>query len=613
MKTRQKNNLENFTSDSVLPLILSATLALTQATVASGQSYRVLRHFNGNDGWNPRGDLVRAGTRLYGTTAAGGSYSHGVVFSVNTDGSGFTVLKSFNGGDGDAPVVGLFLSENPLYGTTDTGGSNDRGTVFRLNTDGSAFTVLHSFNLYDGFSVWAGVVRGGSTLYGTTFGGGPSNGGVLFQVNTDGSGFQVLKTFIASEGAGPRGTLVLSGSTLYGSAAGGGASWPSASYGVIFKVNTDGSDYTVLKNFAGSDGSDPEASLVLGGSTLYGTTIGGGSLGRGVVFKVNTDGSGFAVLKNFADSDGMYPRTSLVLGGNTLYGTTGYGGSSDLGVVFSLNIDGSGFTVLKSFTGSDGSAPFAGLLLSGNTLYGTTVGGGTYNAGVVFSLTCLSIVTPPLTHTAEVGTTAELRVEAVSPTPSIGYQWFFCGTNALPGATNALLQLPNVQPLQAGPYTVVVTNLGFAITSAPAMLGVIPPVERKVVPALSLTGDAGNVLHVEYSDSLATPNWFALSDVTLSDRPQFCFDISPELPQERFYRAWVTTGPQPALGANMANEITLTGTVGSSVRVDYINAIGPIDAWVTLDTVLLTNSSHTYFDVTAFHQPTRLYRIIPLP
>jgi hypothetical protein len=63
----------------------------------------------------------------------------------------------------------------------------------------------------------------------------------------------------------------------------------------------------------------------------------------------------------------------------------------------------------------------------------------------------------------------------------------------------------------------------------------------------------------------------------------------------------------------MATEIPLAGAIGSSVRVDYINAIGPTDAWVTLGTVLLTNTTQLYFDVTAFQQPTRLYRLEALP
>jgi hypothetical protein len=49
------------------------------------------------------------------------------------------------------------------------------------------------------------------------------------------------------------------------------------------------------------------------------------------------------------------------------------------------------------------------------------------------------------------------------------------------------------------------------------------------------------------------------------------------------------------------------------VRVDYINAIGPTDARVTLDTVLLTSTPQLDFDVTTFRQPTRLYGLIVVP
>jgi hypothetical protein len=34
---------------------------------------------------------------------------------------------------------------------------------------------------------------------------------------------------------------------------------------------------------------------------------------------------------------------------------------------------------------------------------------------------------------------------------------------------------------------------------------------------------------------------------------------------------------------------------------------------VTLNTVLLTNTTQLYFDVTAFQQPTRLYRLVTVP
>jgi hypothetical protein len=63
----------------------------------------------------------------------------------------------------------------------------------------------------------------------------------------------------------------------------------------------------------------------------------------------------------------------------------------------------------------------------------------------------------------------------------------------------------------------------------------------------------------------------------------------------------------------MIPAITLTGTIGGSVRLDYINRFGPTDAWVSLDTVTLTNTSQLYFDVSAPGQLPRLYRLVPSP
>jgi uncharacterized repeat protein (TIGR03803 family) len=131
----------------------------------------------------------------------------------------------------------------------------------------------------------------------------------------------------------------------------------------------------IVHDFAGEEGRWP-GNLLLSGPTLYGTTGSGGSSNCGTVFKLETDGSGFTVLKEFAGSDGAGPGPGgLVVSGTTLYGTTGSGGSSNCGTVFKLETDGTGFAVLKQFAGSDGADP-SGLLLSGTTLYGTTHNGG---------------------------------------------------------------------------------------------------------------------------------------------------------------------------------------------------------------------------------------------
>ncbi len=45
--------------------------------------------------------------------------------------------------------------------------------------------------------------------------------------------------------------------------------------------------------------------------------------------------------------------------------------------------------------------------------------------------------------------------------------------------------------------------------------------------------------------------------------------------------------------------LTLTGAIGDRIRVDAINQVGPVDAWFTLDTVTLTNTTQLYFDTAA--------------
>jgi len=54
------------------------------------------------------------------------------------------------------------------------------------------------------------------------------------------------------------------------------------------------------------------------------------------VFALNTDGTGFTTLHDFGGSDGDYPW-AVILSGNTLYGTAASGGSSGNGTVFSLS------------------------------------------------------------------------------------------------------------------------------------------------------------------------------------------------------------------------------------------------------------------------------------
>ncbi len=133
--------------------------------------------------------------------------------------------------------------------------------------------------------------------------------------------------------------------------------------GTIFKMQTDGSGFAMLHAFAdgGSDGQQPAYSrLALSGNTLYGMTeYGGGNsdLGKGTIFKINVNGSGYTVLHTFigGTNDGADPHGGLTVVGDTLYRTTKAGGTSDYGTLFKIGTDGSGFSIQHSFGANNGT------------------------------------------------------------------------------------------------------------------------------------------------------------------------------------------------------------------------------------------------------------------
>jgi len=247
--------------------------------------------------------VTLSGPKLYGMTYLGGAVGGGALFNMNTDGTDFRLLHSFTGGasNGKQPLGALTLSGSKLYGMTLYGGSSDKGTLFSINTDGTGFSLLHAF------------------------------------------------TGTASDGAIPYGSLTLSGSKIYGMTSAGGA----ADTGTLFSMNINGAGFTVLHSFAGtSDGSNPQGSLTLVGSVLYGMTSGGGSSNKGAIFSIGNDGSGFQLLESFggAPVDGAFPMWGeFTVSGDesTLYGMTFNGGTADQGVVFSRAVpEPSGFALV---------------------------------------------------------------------------------------------------------------------------------------------------------------------------------------------------------------------------------------------------------------------------
>ena len=309
---------------------------------------------------------------------ANANYTNLHVFSNTTD-------------NGQNPEGSLILSgdNSSFYGMTYSGGENGFGVIFKMKTDDNDYTNLHNFSndSNNGENPHGSLTLSGSSLYGMTYSGGENNNGVIFKMNTDGSGYTNLHVFAGDDdGKYPNGNLTLSGGVLYGMTLSGGEN----NLGVIFKMNTDGSDFTNFHDFAGNpnDGSEPYGSLILSGGMLYGMTSSGGTNNTGVVFEINTDGSDYTNLHNFAGgSDGKYPRGSLTLSGGVLYGMTRYGGDNEKGVIFKMNINGSGYEILHNFNGAadNGGSPWGSLIISGESLAGMTMFGGN-NRGVIFRI-----------------------------------------------------------------------------------------------------------------------------------------------------------------------------------------------------------------------------------
>ncbi len=59
--------------------------------------------------------------------------------------------------------------------------------------------------------------------------------------------------------------------------------------------------------------------------------------------------------------------------------------------------------------------------------------------------------------------------------------------------------------------------------------------------------------------------------------------------------------------------VKLTGAVGSTWQIEYVNELGAASNWPVLATVTLTNSPQIYYDTSARGHPHRFYRLVPLP
>ncbi len=117
--------------------------------ITAGGTFTVLRHLSSStDGRYPEGSLTQAPDgAFYGVNSAGGSNGGGTIFRITAGGS-FSVLRHlFKGNDGANPRGNLVRgSDGAFYGMTSTGGTKGEGTIFRI-TGAGTFTVLRHLDL----------------------------------------------------------------------------------------------------------------------------------------------------------------------------------------------------------------------------------------------------------------------------------------------------------------------------------------------------------------------------------------------------------------------------------------------------------------------------------
>lgn len=390
-------------------LILTCLAPVTGASATN--SLTVIHNFSGSDGLFPGASLIRdkAGN-LYGTTIDGGT-GMGTVFELRPNKSGGwneSVLYSFagpNNNDGAYPTAQVtFDAHGNLFGTTAQGGvgSCNCGTVFELSPNGKhgwTETVIHSFQGFPDLNTPSGGVTfdAAGNFYGSSFSGGGFNyGGIYEFTNSSGWQEQIIHSFHdGTDGRQPQGTLVLHGQALFGITVFG----EPYNGGTVFKLKLARNGSWKLSNIysfgADGDGETPTGDLAFDTSGhLYGTTEVGGAYGEGILFRLSFSGGMWqeTILHSFGQgNDGTFPsddRLVIDSAGN-IYGTTPNGGTSSSGTVFVASPVNGQYQeqVLYNFTnGNDGGNPSAGLLLEHGKLYGTAPRGGSGGGGVVFEI-----------------------------------------------------------------------------------------------------------------------------------------------------------------------------------------------------------------------------------
>jgi len=226
-------------------------------------------------------------------------------------------------------------------------------------------------------------------------------GGSVFAINSDGSMPEQWKEFEIPPGS-PTGNLVAANGKLWGITSEGG----TERIGTIFRMDSDGSNFSIVHHFDGINGAmsvddtrggeaTPVGSLVLAEGKLWGTTSRGGANEAGIIFTINPGDDSFTKVHDFKSTNGANPRGSLVFAEDKLWGVTEKGGENSDGTIFTIDPADNSFTKAHDFKNApfgeekNGASPAGSLVFAEEKLWGVTERGGSSgfrSSGIIFSI-----------------------------------------------------------------------------------------------------------------------------------------------------------------------------------------------------------------------------------
>lgn len=348
-------------------------------------NYTSVHNFDGERGF-PYSALVEYNGLFYGVE--GGSNLDSAIFSFDPVTNTYTLLVSFSGVDGSFATGSLFLATDGMfYGMALKGGANNTGTIYKFDPGTNILTNVYDFPLPLTVMNTPPVhefVEIAGFLYGVRYLLGSLNAGYIFKYELATGTVTVIHNFDPNTGGVPMASLLNVGGVLYGM----GSDDFFTGYGILFKINTDGTGYTVLKRFGiDTPGKKPYGTLMIAtNGKVYGVTKLGGDNNEGTLFEYDYSTNSIVVVHSFASAHGKFPVGKLIEVNGKLYGGTSAGGVNGSGVMYEYNITKGTYNVLYSPVPEFGNQFVSSFIYWNSTFYGLMVDGGLNNAGVIFKM-----------------------------------------------------------------------------------------------------------------------------------------------------------------------------------------------------------------------------------